>query len=249
MGAGNTQGGLPPLPTCLAQADSGCALRGKWAAARHTQDGSRLRGMADLQVLVLGEGLHQGPVPGVGPTGRATHHMPGVARRRDTRKVVRSEAWQWGGYVEGSTGQAEGLASEVGAKKPTLGSQDPAGCAERDRAPTAPADCPEHWKAAPLARWVLGCLACPHPSRLRLCSSQERKKGTQAHSRGHGMLPDGSSHPRWVRGLGEAGPSTCLSRANLGTRAVHTPQHTISYSAALLAEKSIVLYKAQSLCF
>lgn len=89
-----------------------------------------------------------------------------------------------------------------------------------------PADCLEHWKAAPFAGWVLGCLACPHPSRLRLCSSQERKKGTQAHSRASGMLPDGSSHPRWVRGLGEAGPSTCLSRANLGTRGVHTPQQS-----------------------
>lgn len=50
-----------------------------------------------------------------------------------------------------------------------------------------PADCLEHWKAAPFARWVLGCLACPHPSRLRLCSSQECKKGTQAHSRASGI--------------------------------------------------------------
>lgn len=99
---------VPPPPELLAQAASGCALGGKWAAARHTQDGSRLRGMADLQVLVLGEGSHQGSVPGVGPAGKATHHMPGVARRRGTQKVARSEAWQWGGYVEGSTGQAEG---------------------------------------------------------------------------------------------------------------------------------------------
>lgn len=174
--------GWAPSLELLAQAASGCALGDKWAAARHTQDGSRLRGMADPQVLVLGEGSHQRPVPGVGPAGRAVHHMPGVARRRGTRKVARSEAWKWGGYVEGSTGQAEGLASEVGAKKPTLGSQDPAGCAERDRDPLQSLPCrlPGALESSPLCwvgSWVPGLPTPFKAAPLLLAGAQKRHSG------------------------------------------------------------------------
>lgn len=62
--------------------------------------------------------------------------MPGVARGHGTLKAARPEAWQWGGHMEGRVGRAEGLAKEVGARKPALGSQDPTGCTEQCKALT-----------------------------------------------------------------------------------------------------------------
>lgn len=158
-----------------------------------------LRDMADPQALVLGVGQHQGPITGAGPTGRALHHMPGVARGHGTLKAARPEAWQWGGHMEGRVGRAEGLAKEGEpgnlhlAPRTLLVVQSSA----RHLPSTLPGfslhSLPCRLPGAPFAGWVLGHLACPPHLRLGLCSSQVYKKGTQAHSRASGMFLDGAS--------------------------------------------------------
>lgn len=95
-------GWAPSHLKLLSQKASGCALRGRWAAARM---GLCLRSIADPKALVLGEEQHQGPITGAGPTGRALYHMPGVARGHGTLKAARPEAWQWGGHMEGRVGE------------------------------------------------------------------------------------------------------------------------------------------------
>lgn len=196
-------------------------------------------------------GLAPGPVPGVGPAGRATHHMPGVARRCGTLKVGRPEAWQWGGYMESRAGRAEGLAREVGARKPTPGSWDPAGCAEQHRAPTSHSlRVPGALTRSPLC-WVGSWgLACLHLQGWASALPRSTKKALRltAGQVGCSRLAPTTQDGSGVWGQGEAGPAICLSRANLGMKGLSTHHNTQPPTLLLRWHKNQLFFTRHGAC-